>query len=124
MLEHPKYEDMNGAELAKELGISIQGFYRLAKKVDWPAVLERRRARFSRHTLDVDTALIKKAKEGEIQHIRTYYERFDGWVPTSAVKKIADASDSELLEHARKIREQLEGGAKQDSAGTGPTANA
>lgn len=124
MLVDPWYEEHTPKQFAEELKLSLPVMYRLLKKVDWPTVLEARRAKYSRQTVEVDGALLKAAKSGDVKAIGMYYERFDGWVPTSAVKQIGNAPDAELLEQVRQIEEQLRGGAPASPLGAGPTATA
>ena len=66
------------------------------EKVDWEWVRDERRKGYSQVTPKIDDALIKEAQDGDIKAIALYYERYDGYVPTSSQKTIHEISEDDV----------------------------
>jgi hypothetical protein len=48
--------------------------------------LDIRRKRYSRHSAAADIALIERAKSGDPQALKLFYQRLEGWNPASKVE--------------------------------------
>lgn len=96
MLCEPAYVEWKAKQFAEALGVTAQTIYNWDKKVDWETIKIERRKRFSRPTLDVDLALLKAAKSQDVQAIRTWYERFDQWTPSSKILSEHSVSDADI----------------------------
>lgn len=96
MLCEPEYADWKPPQYAKEIGVSTQTIYNWDKKVDWETIKNERRKRLSRPTISVDMALFKTARSGDVQAIRTWYERFDNWTPASKILSEHSISEADI----------------------------
>ncbi|MBI3549443.1 MAG: hypothetical protein HY078_10420 [Elusimicrobia bacterium] len=103
-LLNPAGDTMNREEIAKELGVDRKTIWRWEKGVDWAWIKEERRRRYAREIIDLDKALFKAAKKGNIRAIEIGYQRFDGWVPTTGL--VSNQTDSEIEAEMQKIIER------------------
>lgn len=95
-------------EIASELGIARSTLHLWKKKVDWGAVRDERRKRYSRHTTEVDASLIRQALKGDTRAIELYYTRFDGFIPTSKTINASDLTDDELRKRAAELGAEID----------------
>jgi uncharacterized protein YjcR len=112
-------EMMTQQAIANELGVNVKTIQNWNKKIDWEAIKAKRREKYSKRTIEVDEAMFRAAKKGDVNAAKVWYERFDGWTPTTGTKNM-DAKDSELLDEAKKIREELERQTGSNLPGTSP----
>lgn len=96
MLCDPANADWKAPQYAEALGVSTTTIYRWDKKVDWDWVKSERRKQFARPTSEIDNALFRQARKGDVQAIRTWYERFDSWTPETKLKTEHSVSDGEV----------------------------
>lgn len=118
-----EFDDKTRTEIAARFGVDRKTIWNWDQKIDWERVKSERRRLYSAEILGVDQAMLKSAKRGDVQAAKVVYERFDGWIPTSAVKNIQDKTDEELLAEAQRLKaEILNGSTGQDCTGTGAKA--
>ena len=106
MLCDPQYAEWRPSQFAEHLEIATTTIYAWDKKIDWEMVKSERRKRFARPTMEVDLALFRQAKKGDVQAIRTWYERFDFWTPTQRIQQENKISDIEIEEAIRNLVER------------------
>lgn len=71
-------------QIAEEVGVSDRTLLTWKKKkVDWEYVKTERRKKYASDMLDIDRAMVKEAKKGDVAAAKLAYERFDGWIPAS-----------------------------------------
>jgi len=116
ILVDPAYNSYKKAEIAEMVGVDQATIWRWNKAIDWEEVKAERRKKYGQITLEVDNALITKAKKGDIRAIEVYFQRFDSWVPTSATlqNRLDDKTDAELIKRAKEIKQELEDGKGSD----------
>lgn len=102
------FDGKTQGEMAVLLGVSERTIYEWKKKADWSSIKDARRKLYSHNILKIDSAMIKAAESGDVQAARVAYERFDGWVPTSAMIS-KTTTDSELVELAAKLKADMLG---------------
>mgnify|MGYP001583865563 CR=1 FL=1 len=98
MLADPERGDYKASDYAKELDVNVMQIYKWNSQIDWEEVKAARRKAFSRRTTEVDDSLFKATKKGDVAAIRTWYERFDSWMPASKVVNEEAIPDAELDE--------------------------
>ena len=98
MLCDPERGDYKAADYAAELDVDVSQIYRWNQNVKWDEIKSERRKAFSKRTAEVDDALFKATKKGDVAAIRTWYERFDAWTPASKVLSEQVISEAELDE--------------------------
>ncbi len=106
LLLNPDNDHKGKADLAAELGVDRKTMWRHEKEIDWEWLKAERRRLYSREIIELDKALLKKAKGGDVRAIEIGYQRFDGWVPTQGVHMNRDATDSDIEAEMRKIMAQ------------------
>lgn len=105
----PDQADRNHVDVAQELGVSRSTLWLWRKKLDWEWVKTERRRRYASKIIDVDDAMFKAAKRGDVQAAKVLYERFDNWVPTTGTVDLSKKTDSDLFEIAEKIKREQDG---------------
>lgn len=98
MLADPAFAEYTTAQFAEAFSVSTTTIYNWNKKVDWETVKASRRKNYARQTLGVDSSLLRATRTLDVAAIRTWYERFDDWVPTSKTKTEHSVSDAEIDE--------------------------
>ncbi len=98
MLSDPDFSDYSGEQFAESLGVNITSIYNWNRKVDWESIKSERRKRYAKLMPKVDNALFKSTQKGDVQAIRTFYERFDAWTPASKVVNEQSLSDADIDE--------------------------
>lgn len=116
------FDSKTQGEIATALGVDTRTIYEWKKKADWPAIKDARRKLYSHQVLKIDSAMLKAAEAGDVAAAKVMYERFDGWVPMTAVKNLKSETDEELLAEAAKIKQEILGQAGSDKPGTGTAA--
>ncbi len=112
------FDDKTQDQIAQLLGVTPRTIYEWKKKADWEHIKGERRKLYSHHILKIDNAMIGAAEKGDVKAAQIVYERFDGWIPTSAVLNLKE-KDEELLAEADRIRKEHELATKPDLPGTG-----
>lgn len=108
-LLNPDCFDMKDKEIAKLLNVSAPTLSRWKKQVDWSWVLQTRRDNAARDTAEIDQALAKRAKTGDVPAINLWYQRFDGWTPTTKnIQELMGKSDAELEELTALYRKEMD----------------
>lgn len=102
------YEDKTQQEVADIFGVTPRTIYTWDQKVDWKLVTEERRKLYAKDILKTDKAMLKASHAGDVAAAKVVYERFDGWVPTSAILD-GKKPDSELLDLAKKKKQEMLG---------------
>ena len=98
------WEEMTQDGIAKKLKVSRTTIIAWDKRIDWDEVLTERRKLYAKETVNVDIAMVKKAKAGDVRAIDLYYQRFDNWVPTSK-QQSEDLSKKSVPELDKEIAE-------------------
>lgn len=119
-----EWESIDREKQAKMFGVSRQTILNWEKKLDWEWVRAERQKRFARELASIDSALLAKAKDGSLGHIQLAYEKYDGFIPTTAQVNVNDKADDELKSRADELKAQLLArskgvGAGQDLPGAG-----
>lgn len=96
-------EGKTQAQIAKDFGVSERTIYAWKKKVDWDWVKEQRRKKYAPKILEVDAAMFKAAVAGDVSAAKVLYERFDGWVPTTAQKTIHDLDEGLIDDELKRL---------------------
>ena len=107
LLLNPDNDHKQKQQIADELGVDRKTLWRWEKELDWEWIKAERRRLYSREIIELDKALLKKAKSGDVRAIEIGYQRFDGWVPTQGFNVNKDTPDSEIEAEMRKIQEKL-----------------
>lgn len=107
LLLNPDNDQKEKQELAAELGVDRKTLWRWEKELDWDWIKAERRRLYAREIVELDKALLKKAKGGDTRAIEIGYQRFDGWVPTQGVNVNRELPDSEIEAEMRRIQEKL-----------------
>lgn len=96
LLSDPFTSEMTQEDMAKELGVSrgTVGYWR--KQVDWDAIKTERRKKYSSKIVEVDDAMFREAKNGDVNAAKVLYERFDNWVPASQVINLHDLNEADV----------------------------
>lgn len=118
----PEKSGLTNEQIAVELKISEGTLYRWKKLVDWTAIRDERRKRYTSKMLQVDGAMFDAAiKDRDVAAAKYLAERFDGWIPTQGTVDLNRKKDDELTKRANEIAAQLRAGtgAIPDSAGIG-----
>ena len=108
-------DDKTQDEIAVIFGVTPQTIYTWKKCADWPMIKAERRKLYAHQILKIDSAMLRAAEKGDTAAAKIMYERFDGWVPTTAIKNIEEKSDEALIQRAAEIKLQL-----LANAGDGP----
>lgn len=112
-----EFDSKTQDEIAQLLGVSPRTIYEWKKKADWPAIKDARRKLYSHQILKIDAAMIKAAEGGDVNAAKVCYERFDGWVPTTANIN-RNSTDAELKEQAERIKAEMLGGKVEPGTGS------
>ncbi len=102
-----EFDNKTRDQVAQQVGVTRQTLWAWDKKLNWDEVKEERRKRYSRHTVEIDAALAKKAKAGDVRAAEIYYQRFDGWIPARGSVNLNDVPDDELRKRVVELREQI-----------------
>lgn len=78
-----EFEGKQKQDIADILGISTEALRLWNKRVDWEMVKAERRKRFAPDISEIDQAVMRSAKKGDVRAAELAYQRFDGWVPKS-----------------------------------------
>lgn len=100
------YDGLTPSQRAEAAQVSRQTIWRWDAKLDWSYVLEAKRRLFAQHTVQVDAGVFSKAKQGNVDAAKLYYQRFDGWVPESKTtqrNEFDDMSDAEIKAQLRSL---------------------
>lgn len=120
MLADPFFAEHSASQFAEELGVSTTTIYKWNKKVDWESIKATRRKNYAKQTLGVDSSLLKATRKLDVAAIRTWYERFDSWVPTSKQQTEHSVSDKEVDEALNALIERKRAAlAALDASGRG-----
>ncbi len=89
ILADPAQEIPTRAELAVLLGISRKTLYENFNSDDLAALYKEamaiRRARITEKSAEVDEALVRLALAGDVQAIKLFYQRHEGWAPATTI---------------------------------------
>lgn len=114
----PDQADRNHIDVAAELKVNRVTLWEWRKKMDWEWIKAERRRRYAARIIEVDDAMFRAAKDGDVHAAKVLYERFDGYTPTSKTVNVAGLTDDELRRRAEQIKSEL-GGTGTDMPGTG-----
>lgn len=92
------WHEMTLDEIGTAIGVSgaTIGYWN-RKVVDWPTILHRARNHIAQTSYKVDRALVSAAIKEKVPAIELYYEKFEGWVPSSKViSSMGGVDDSEI----------------------------
>ena len=120
------FDDKSKAEIAAHLGVSGPTLWRWAKKIDWDYVKTERRKLYSKDVLEIDQAMLRASKKGDVQAAKLMYDPFDDCIQTTGTVNI-NGSDSELKRRANEIKSSLVAGEArigQDMPGISPAGTA
>lgn len=102
------FDDKTKQEIADIFDIDRKTLWAWNKKVDWAYVTAEKRKLYAQDILEIDQAMLREGKKGNVPAAVFCHQRFDGWVPASKV--LTEASDAELFEEAERIKAGLAGG--------------
>ena len=129
LLVDPDCFDFTNEDYARECRVTDRTIYRWRKKVDWAVVKADRRKKFDQAASRIDQALIRKAAEGDTKAIDLFYQRFDGWVPTSKQLTEHSLEDGLIDDEIKYLSDRriatagaLADSARLDGEGRGPMA--
>lgn len=117
-----EFDSKTQDEIAQLLAVSPRTIYEWKKKADWPAIKDARRKLYAHTILKIDSAMLKAAEAGDVPAAKIMYERFDGWIPMTAVKSLTDKTDEELKDLAREELKKLKDEPQSNIPGTGAAA--
>jgi len=98
LLMFPEFHVMSGVERAEALGVSEQTIGRWWRQVPddyMDEALKTARARHARQSFEVDSALMRECKGGNVKAMDLYYRRIEGWVPKQDME-LSRGRDKEL----------------------------
>jgi len=107
----PEFRSRSYGEQGSELGVSAQTISNWRNEINdkrWAEILEMSRQQIAKQGFDIDAALYKKAKEGDVPAIKLWKESMEGWSPKQINEnlnrnsEIESLSDEELK--ARKLK--------------------
>ena len=113
---------MTDVSVAEHFKVNIRSVMRWNRRVDWEHVRDERRKLYARHTAKVDSGLIARAIKGEIDAVRLYYERFDGYVPETKQIQIHQLDEALIEDELNRLMQRRLDTARVISAEAIPTA--
>lgn len=122
ILIDPERSGLTNEQIASELNVCEGTIYRWKKRVDWTAIRDERRKRYTAKMLQVDNSMFDAAiKDRDVAAAKYLAERFDGWIPTQGTLDLNRKKDDELTKRANEIAAQLRAGTGviSDSPGIG-----
>lgn len=129
MLEDGQDQLKTQTEMAAELGVASSTLSSWNKKLDWSAIKNKRREKYSRRMVKVDDAMFKAAEKGDVAAAKFLAERFDRWTPTSAVltehsldEGIIDEELKALMDRRIDTAHAINQSQPVDEQGRGPSA--
>lgn len=112
-----EFSEMSKGAQAKDLGVGIGTIYKWHEgqtKAWWDNRASSMRSMYAQHMPEIDSAVLKKAKTGDINAAELAYKRFEGWSPKQTNENINRNGDLEgktdeeiLLEMLRKAPKEL-----------------
>ena len=93
----PEFREMSFTDQGKELGVSgqtISNWRKAVKPERWQQILDMTRKDAALPTLEVDDALLRTAKSGDVPAMKLWYE-IHGWSPKQNVE-VTRGQDKEL----------------------------
>ena len=108
LLCDPEWLGSTQIKMAEFIGVNDVTISRWKQDIDWDEVNDRRRQKYGSINRDIDNALIKKARSGDMKAIEMYLQIFQGWIPASKRVNVNEAqTDDELKAEAKRIKEEL-----------------
>jgi len=108
LLSDPDTPPLSRGELVRVLGKDPSNFYKMFPAVEldqlYRDALKLRRERMAAQSGIVDAALLAAVKSGDVQAIKLYYQRHEGWAPTT--KLSGDITHMTLAERLREIEKE------------------
>lgn len=118
LLYRPEFRDMTRVDQGKAVGVShpvIKRWYEEMKPETWANILKTTREVAAEQSLEIDLALFRKAKAGDVAAIKLWKESIEGWSPRQNVDITARAGgDITKAEQDDLLKSLLQGMTEED----------
>ena len=118
-LVDPEFRLWTYKKQGEEFGVSdqtISNWLKEVKSEDWDEILEKSRKNTAKAAAQVDSAMLKKALEGDVPAMKLWKESIEGWSPRTINDNINRNADLEGKTEAELRAEILKGVPKEELA--------
>lgn len=119
LLKDPDFWCLTNERQAEELKISIptlRAWKRKITKDEWARFRDQARQAFPKHAIEIDAALIAKAKKGDVKAIELFYQKYENWSIKQILETIHKNGDLVGLSDQDLMQKLLEGVPRSDLA--------
>lgn len=108
----PAFIILTDDEKGKIIGVTGMTMFRWRQQLtaeDWERISKLRDGMLVRETLEVDSAVINKAKAGDIEAAKLYYQKLTGWSPKQTNENINKNAELEGMSEEELLMKSLDG---------------